>query len=80
MMPSSSASGTTASTVAAASLQPDDPNKVTKESVQMVQSLIEQCLVRYLSQSETIATLFRDARIEPSFTNLGMLEQWRATR
>lgn len=36
-----------------------------------VQNLIERCLQLYMSQKEVVSTLLHQAKIEPSFTELG---------
>lgn len=44
--------------------------KVSREDIQLVQTLIEQCLQLHMSQKEVINTLSHRAKIEPSFTEL----------
>lgn len=38
-----------------------------------VQNLIERCLQLYMSQKEVVGTLLQQAKIEPGFTELGMV-------
>lgn len=42
-----------------------------------VQNLIERCLQLYMNQKEVVDTLLEQAKIEPSFTELGNLNTFR---
>ncbi|KAL0383463.1 UNVERIFIED_CONTAM: hypothetical protein Scaly_0633600 [Sesamum calycinum] len=41
-----------------------------------VQNLIERCLQLYMSQKEVVSTLLHQAKIEPGFTELDILESY----
>lgn len=45
--------------------------KVSRQDIQLVQNLIERCLQLYMDQKEVVETLSLQAKIEPSFTQLG---------
>eukprot|EP01087_Luapelamoeba_hula_P000331 TRINITY_DN10228_c0_g1_i1.p1 TRINITY_DN10228_c0_g1~~TRINITY_DN10228_c0_g1_i1.p1 ORF type:complete len:489 (-),score=83.51 TRINITY_DN10228_c0_g1_i1:134-1600(-) len=44
--------------------------KITAEEIQLVQNLIERCLMLYMNQAEVVTALKSHASIEPNFTNL----------
>ncbi|KAI4386554.1 hypothetical protein MLD38_004481 [Melastoma candidum] len=44
--------------------------RVSRQDIQLVQNLIEQCLQLYMSQKEVVETLVVKAKIEPGFTEL----------
>ncbi|KAA8521536.1 hypothetical protein F0562_012209 [Nyssa sinensis] len=44
--------------------------KVSRQDIQLVQNLIEQCIQLYMSQKEVVNTLSVQAKIEPGFTEL----------
>ncbi|KAM7528690.1 hypothetical protein LguiB_032100 [Lonicera macranthoides] len=47
-----------------------DGRKVSRQEIQLVQNLIEQCLQLYMSQKEVMTALFVQEKIEPRFTEL----------
>jgi len=49
----------------------EDVRKVSRQDIQLVQNLIERCLQLYMNQKEVVDTLSLQAKIEPSFTELG---------
>ncbi|PSS15717.1 Chitinase [Actinidia chinensis var. chinensis] len=48
----------------------EEVRKVSREEIQLVQNLIENCLQLYMSQKEVVNTLLVQAKIEPGFTEL----------
>uniref|UniRef100_A0A1D1XE53 Inositol monophosphatase 1 n=2 Tax=Anthurium amnicola TaxID=1678845 RepID=A0A1D1XE53_9ARAE len=44
--------------------------KVSREDIELVQNLIERCLVLYMNRNEVVAILKNRAKIEPGFTSL----------
>ncbi|KAI4381541.1 hypothetical protein MLD38_007606 [Melastoma candidum] len=44
--------------------------RVSRQDIQLVQNLIEQCLQLYMNQNEVVETLLVKAKIEPGFTEL----------
>uniref|UniRef100_A0A8R7QKR2 Uncharacterized protein n=1 Tax=Triticum urartu TaxID=4572 RepID=A0A8R7QKR2_TRIUA len=53
--------------------------KVSREDIQLVQNLIERCLQLYMNQKEVVETLSFQAKIEPSFTELGNTRELRSS-
>ncbi|XP_078442340.1 uncharacterized protein LOC144712041 [Wolffia australiana] len=47
-----------------------DNKKVSREDIELVQNLIERCLLMYLNRNEVVRILLTRARIEPGFTTL----------
>ncbi|GMH21741.1 hypothetical protein Nepgr_023583 [Nepenthes gracilis] len=47
-----------------------DGRKVSREDIELVQNLIERCLLLYMNRDEVIKTLLNRARIDPGFTTL----------
>uniref|UniRef100_A0A1D1Z463 Trans-splicing factor Raa3, chloroplastic n=1 Tax=Anthurium amnicola TaxID=1678845 RepID=A0A1D1Z463_9ARAE len=48
----------------------DNNKKVSREDIELVQNLIERCLLMYMNRSEVVRILLNRARIEPGFTTL----------
>ncbi|RZC56533.1 hypothetical protein C5167_015392 [Papaver somniferum] len=48
----------------------NDSRKVSREDIELVQSLIERCLQFYMNRDEVVQTLLNRVRIEPQFTSL----------
>ncbi|XP_047329838.1 uncharacterized protein LOC124933476 isoform X2 [Impatiens glandulifera] len=48
----------------------EEVRRVSREDIQLVQNLIEQCLQLHMSQKEVMHTLLVKAKIEPGFTEL----------
>lgn len=49
------------------------------ETTLQVQNLIERCLQLYMNQKEVVETLSFQAKIEPSFTELGNTRELRSS-
>ncbi|CAA7402630.1 unnamed protein product [Spirodela intermedia] len=48
----------------------ENSKKVSREDIELVQSLIERCLLLYMNRSEVVKILRNRAKIEPGFTSL----------
>ncbi|MQM18678.1 hypothetical protein Taro_051674 [Colocasia esculenta] len=48
----------------------DNNKKVSREDIELVQNLIERCLLMYMNRNEVVRILLNRARIEPGFTTL----------
>ncbi|XP_024524210.1 uncharacterized protein LOC112344162 [Selaginella moellendorffii] len=44
--------------------------KISSEDIQLVQNLIERCLLLYMNRKEVVHTLHAQAKVEPGFTSL----------
>ncbi|CAA2977632.1 uncharacterized protein LOC111385962 isoform X1 [Olea europaea var. sylvestris] len=47
-----------------------DNRKVSREDIELVQNLIERCLLLYMNRDEVVKTLLNSARIDAGFTTL----------
>ncbi|CAI9764877.1 unnamed protein product [Fraxinus pennsylvanica] len=47
-----------------------DNRKVSREDIELVQNLIERCLMLYMNRDEVVKTLLNRARIDPGFSTL----------
>lgn len=48
----------------------DEARRLSSQDLQLVQNLIEQCIQLHMSKNDAVTMLLRDARIQPSITEL----------
>ncbi|KAF6140870.1 hypothetical protein GIB67_042283 [Kingdonia uniflora] len=52
------------------SISNNEGRKLSREDIELVQNLIERCLLLYMNRDEVVKTLMNRARIDPGFTTL----------